>query len=423
MVNLRLIFLFSICLVLIAAVGFIFIRNLIDFPVYYSAGKSLLAGRADLYASDFALGRVMDYRYPPLFLIAFIPLWLLPYSVAAYVWYLLSVIEIVVCVLILRKVAGVGRLSLLVKIVLILALAQYFVMILHYGNAHLFAIFLLFSSLYFFLRGDDVKSALLMALSITIKLTPILLLPYFALKKRWQLLALTSVFFIALNLIPSLYFGVGKNIDLFKEWFDHVVFNQEFHEINGPINLSLKGQLRRYFTDVDYNKRIDGDIRYRAVNLISIRKESADKIWMAAGALAYLFGLYLIWRKSRDDLSEEAGKGTDKTDESNKQTAPHELGLMICLMLLVGPLTSKIYFIALLWPTFFLALESLSPNDRSNNFQRIALIIIAVTNLVLPLLPGSSNQRLLLVLGSDFYVNLLLMMAIAQLLLSKRLRA
>jgi hypothetical protein len=416
----RRILLFLVCAASIAILGFIFIRNLIDFPVYYSAGQSLISGRTDLYASDFALGRVMDYRYPPLFLVIFILLWLLPYKVAAYIWYLLAVVQITLCVLILRRITAKSKIPLSVKIISVFAVAQYFVMILHYSNAHLLIIFLLFGSLYFFLQGDDLKSAILIALSITIKLTPVLLLPYFVLKKKWRLLVLTSIFFLVLNLIPSMYFGFSKNTDLFKEWLNHVVFNQEFHEINGPINLSLKGQLRRYLTDVDYKQRVDGDVRYSSVNFLSISKENADKAWMVIGVLAYLLGLYLIWRKSRDDIKESR---TQPTEKFGQYGTPLELGLMICLMLFVGPLTSKIYFIALLWPVFFLALESFDLNGDVKGFSRIVLIVIVAANLVLPLLPGSSTQRLLLVLGADFYVNLLLMAAVVQILISKQFQA
>src|SRR5260370_4746593 len=79
--------------ILIALIGFIFTRHLIDFPVYYAAGRSLISGRTDLYAPDFARGPTMDYRYPPLFLISLIPLWHLPYGVASYLWYLLGILE------------------------------------------------------------------------------------------------------------------------------------------------------------------------------------------------------------------------------------------------------------------------------------------------------------------------------------------
>ena len=48
----------------------------------------------------------------------------------------------------------------------------------------------------------------------------------------------------------------------------------------------------------------------------------------------------------------------------------------------------------------------------------IILIGLAIVNSVLPLLPGRSLQRLLLVLGVDFYVNLLLLLAVVYVMLA-----
>ena len=75
---------------LLAVLGAVFVRNLTDFSVYYAAGRSLLAGRTDLYAPDFARGAVMDYRYLPIFILTFAPLSSAPYTVAAWVWHLLN---------------------------------------------------------------------------------------------------------------------------------------------------------------------------------------------------------------------------------------------------------------------------------------------------------------------------------------------
>src|SRR5215467_12515033 len=120
--------------VFVALLGFVFIRNLIDFPVYYAAGQSLIKGRTDLYAPDFALGQVMDYRYLPFFLVAFTPLWLITYSVSAYIWYLLSVTEIAGCVIIISRIFPVLRSSKKAWLLIGLSTLQYFVMALHYGN-------------------------------------------------------------------------------------------------------------------------------------------------------------------------------------------------------------------------------------------------------------------------------------------------
>ncbi|MFL6213764.1 MAG: glycosyltransferase family 87 protein [Blastocatellia bacterium] len=388
--------------VLAALAGFAFIRNLIDFPVYYAAGQSLLGGRTDLYAPDFALGRVMDYRYPPFFLLAFFPLWLLPYKVAAYLWYLSNVLEISLCVFFIRSIAPIPKAQRKMWVVVFFLVASYFVIALHYGNAHLLAVALMFAAFYFAFRNKPLLAGLLLALSISIKLTPAFAVPYFALKREWRLLAWTAVLLIVINLTPALYFGFEKNNSLLKEWFGHVVVSQEFHEANGPINLSLKGELRRSFTEVDYAQRVDGDVRYPAINILSLPSSQVDTAWITASALLCLamFGLIAF-------VEQEMG------NNRSGEVFSLEVALLICAMLFVGPLTSKIYFIALLWPVAALAAYAFSRTTRQAMRVRRLLIVLALINSVLPLLPGRSLQRWLLVLGVDFYVNLLLLLAVA----------
>ena len=404
-----------VCSIAIGLLGLLFIRNLIDFPVYYAAGQSLISGRTDLYSSDFALGRVMDYRYPPFFLVALTPLWFLPYPLAACIWYVLSVLEIIGCVLIVVRVFPSFRESWRLWVVVAFGVIQYFVMALHYGNAHLLATFLLFASLYYVLQQKDLPAAALMSLAITIKLTPVLLLPYFALKRRWTLLASLCVFLIAFNLAPSIYFGFRGNSELLRSWYGHVVASQEFHEDNGPINLSLKGQLRRYLSTVDYSERVDGDIQYPAINLASLSRQQVVGVWAVIAAGLFTGVLFLVWRGRGSSQA-----GVQHSDLDRAGFFAHELSLMLCLMLLAGPLTSKIYFIALFWPVACLASFAV---DRKAGEGRVAmrvLVVVAFVNSVLPLLPGRSVQRLLLVLGVDFYLNCLLMAALMFALVSRQ---
>ncbi len=428
----------AVLAIAVALLGLIFIRNLIDFPVYYAAGQSLISGRTDLYASDFAMGRVMDYRYPPFFLLALIPFWLLPYKAAAYVWYSLSLIEIALCVVVLRRLLSQCETKAM-WVVAFFSVAGYFVMILHYGNAHLLAVSLMFVSFYLVIQRKTAAAALTMALAITIKLVPALLLPYFAIKKQWKFLLLTGFFLLAINLAPAAYLGLDQNAGLLKAWYEKVILDQEFHEVNGPINLSLKGQLRRYLSEVDYTQRIDGDTRYPDVNFASLETAQTDAAWMVVIAGAFFSGLALIWWRSRNRYKEiflkmysfasvrDANEETGESDEppnshqtENLSLSPLEIGFMICLMLLAGPLTSKIYFIALLWPVACLSGFAFNNSTRSARFARRALVFISIANFVLPLLPGRSIQRLLLVIGVDFYLNCILLAAIAYVLISDR---
>ena len=391
----------------LALLGLVFTSNLVDFPVYYAAGRSLLSGRTDLYAPDFALGVVMDYRYPPFFLLAILPLCALPYSIAAYVWYLLLAAAAVGCVIVVARAAPISRKPAATLWIVTLAVAQYFVMALHYGNAHLLVVFLFFAAMYFLTAGRSTLAALPLSLGITIKLTPILLLPYLVLKKKWTLMLALCLLLVTLNLIPALYFGVARNNELLKSWYGHVIASQEFHEQNGPINLSLKGQLRRYFSDTDYSGRVDGDLRYPAVNVASFSTEQTDGAWLVAAGLLFLSGLWLVARtRGRMSLND------DQSRRTFDRIASLEISLMICLTLLVGPLTSKIYFVALLWPVACLASFVVRGDGSAVKFGKGVLISMAIANSVLPLLPGRLVQRWLLVVGVDFYLTCLLMIAV-----------
>ena len=379
---------------LIAAMGVVFVRNLTDFAVYYAAGRSLLSGRTDLYAPDFARGVVMDYRYLPFFIFAFAPLSFAPYPVAAWVWHLLNTAAIALAVAsIALMYSGLSYNRTKVWTVAFLVVVPYFAMALDYGNVQLIVTALMFAGLSLALRGRDLPAAALLAVAITVKIVPALMLPYFVVTRRFTLLGLVLIITAALNLLPSIYFGVSGNRDLIARWYDHVIVGQEFHEANGPINLSLKGQLRRTFTDVDYTKRVDGDYRYAAVNVATLSTSTVDRVWMAAAACLLVGGLVLIWASAR-------ASGSTSQEATDIRLTTLQIGLLICVMLFVGPLTSKVYLVALLWPVVAVGVVA-----WDHAAVRRALIGVAILSSALPLLPGRTMQRLLLVAGTDFYVS------------------
>ncbi len=379
--------LIAAAIALLSALGVVFVRNFTDFFVYYTAGRSLLGGRTDLYAPDFARGVVMDYRYLPIFILTFAPLSIAPYPIAAWVWHLLNTAAIAL---------GVASIACLcselpyrrakVWTVAFLIVVPYFAMALDYGNVHLIVTALMFAGLALAVRWRDRPAAALLAAAITVKLIPALLLPYFAITRRFKLLGLTALITVAINLLPSIYFGVGGNRNLISGWFAHVIVGQDFHETNGPINLSLKGQLRRTFTKVDYTQRVDGDYRYAAVNVAALSTSAVDRIWMAISAFMFGGGLVLIWISARSP--------------TDIRVVMLQIGLLICLMLFVGPLTSKVYLVALLWPVVAIGVAA-----WDQDAIRRALIGVAIVSAILPLLPGRTMQRLLLVAGVDFYVS------------------
>lgn len=402
-----------------AALGVVASRRLVDFPVYYAAGQSLISGRTDLYSPMFALSPVMDYRYLPFFLVSLVPLWHLSFRAAAYVWYFTELIEIAVAVWAVRGMlknlnmsgsfeVGSEIRTRTVWLLAFLITCQYFVMVVHYGNAQLVATALMFAAMYLWLRQRNLVAGALLALSITIKLIPILLLPYFILRKQWRVVGTTGVFIILANLAPAAYFGARRNSELIKEWYHHVIENQEFHEINGPINLSLKGQLQRLLTRVPYSERVDGDTSYPQTNIVNTDRESLRIIWLLSDAILVFLALLFLFASG---FAARGSLPSDSPSLDKRLLSPYfrpamELSLMTCLMVLADPLTSKIYFIALLWPAACIAWTAY--NNSGTKGLKAGLVVAAVMNFVLPLLPGRSTQRLLLVLGPDFYLTLFL---------------
>jgi hypothetical protein len=349
----------------------------------------------------------MDYRYPPLFLFLVFPFGFLPYDWAEYLWLWVNLIAVFLAVIAIRRgfettTENPQKLK-LILILSFLICAKFFFPLVKNLNVHLLILCSVFGAFYFLLKQRKLIAAALMALAISIKIVPVLTLPYFALKKQWLFLSATVVFTVIFNLLPAFYFGADLNFRLLNDWYNHVLVNDEFHELNGPINLSLKGQLERYLVGVDYPKRtFDPD--YQNVNLVSLSKNQADNIWKISALLMMIGTLFVIWYSS---------KLRNKTDFLNSKFdsfAYYEFGLMICLSLIIAPRSNKYYFLALFFPLIPF-LHALFRNKSKFNIAAFGIILMLAV--ILPLIPGRSLQRLLTVLGIDFYMALVLWIALA----------
>lgn len=427
---------FIIVVLLVVGTAFFILRHhWADVHVYHTAAHSLFnRGRIDLYSPDFADDAIMDYRYTPVFLFLIFPFSLLPYEEAEFVWLWINILAFFPAVIAIKRgfeitAENPHRLN-LVLFLSFLICAKFFFPLIKNLNVHLLILCMVFGAFYLLLKQKKLIAALLMALAISIKIVPVLTLPYFALKKQWLFLSATVVFTVVFNLLPAFYFGTDLNFKLLNDWHNHVLVNTEFHELNGPINLSLKGQIDRYLVGFDYSKRtFDPD--YQNVNLISLSKNQADAIWKIL-ALAMMIGtLFLIWFSSKlrnkinlsnpnnEKPTESKDTAFSKTSNQFDSFAYYEFGLMICLSLLIAPRSNKYYFLALFFPLIPF-LRSVFRNK--SKFTILAFAVVLILACLLPLVPGRSLQRLLLVLGVDFYMALVLWIALAYILYKESLR-
>ena len=112
------------------------------------------------------------------------------------------------------------------------------------GNIHVLILFLMVLAFFHQESGKTVSPSFFLALAICTKITPSLLLLYFALLKRWKICLFCLGWMVVLVLGPSLFIGWEKNIDLTKKWLDSAIARGD-----EPINHSLRGVLYKYLSE------------------------------------------------------------------------------------------------------------------------------------------------------------------------------
>jgi hypothetical protein len=380
----------AVCLV--AALGFAFyaFHHPMDYRVYFYGARGVFEGTRPVYGLNSGLGWPMHYRYPPLFLLLFTPFAILPLAWGAAVWVLL---KIAVLGLLLKQVferrlrpaatsstdrvlAGGGPLTVSPRSLVVPALfiAPYLVEDFRYGNAQFF-IFALSVAALLLIDKRPVLSGASLALGISVKVWPLFFVPYLAVRRKWREVGYTLAFVGLFALLPAFYFGFSGNLGLLGEWF-----TQEGHtqlsesEIWFP-NQSLRGELMRYLTAIDYSQVPDSN--YAQVNILSLNASLVKLIWLVFSIACYagFLGLANRRRHTPDWLGQ---------------------GLAFCLIAILEPFTQKYAIVILFWPAIILASTEWKPE------RQYLLYLAAVLALVQPLTPGANTQRLLQVLGLDF---------------------
>jgi hypothetical protein len=366
--------------ILIVAIGFAYHDYVhpMDFRVYHYGAQGVFEGTRPVYGQNSGLGWPMHYRYPPLFLLLFAPLTLLPLGWGAAVWVILKIAVLIWLVQAINRASPYDFRPLsdnaIAALPCILFITPYIVEEFRYGNAQFFVFALTAASL-LSARTKPMLAAGLLAIAISVKVWPLFFVPYLAARRDWKVVSYTLLFVFLFTLVPSVYFGVAGNVQLLRQWF-----TQEFHtqlnenEIWFP-NQSLRGVLMRYLTVVDYSQVPDSN--YPQVNLATLNPEIVRTLWMIlAGAIYTGFLIFANSRKGEPGFLD------------------HALGF--CFLVLLQPFTQKYALAVLLWPALIAACF------LKDNRVRILIYSAAVLALVQPLVPGANSQRLLQVLGLDF---------------------
>ena len=376
------------------------VTHYVDFPVYWHASRSLMSGRRDLYSPTFVWGgtdRLMDYRYPPLFLLLFTPLGLLPYTAAGWVWFAMKVGAVALMVLSIHRMVAIElRNNMLFWLAPILIGIPYLLEEFHYGNVHFLIVSLAIFSLYLLEEERKWLSASILALSIAIKVFPIFFLPYFLIRKKFGFVVLTLLFVVVWSLIPAFYFGFAQNTSLLQAWYDHVIRNPEFHATHTVMDQSLKGVLLRYFTRIPYGEIWPGEY-YPNTNVADISAGSLQRLWYIADGLC-LLGIAVLCLRQPD----------------RREGRLLAYGLVACAAVGFVPLTAYYYLVILIFPCAMISAYLMRHYGAKGTRLILGLTVAAVLlSFLPPLLPGSNTQHAVRVSSIYFFSVLTLLISLA----------
>lgn len=284
----------------------------------------------------------MYFPNPPIMPITLYPLMKLSPLEGAMAWYYLKVAMTVICVwLCFRMARNDDRVipSWVQGPVLLLSLRP-ILGDLHHGNNNILIMFLVVTCLYAWRKGHDVLAGLLLALSISYKVTPALFIPYFMYKRSWRVVGSTAFGLgLFILVVPSLIIGPEFNAVCLKTWYHRMLypFLEKGVSSQQEINQSMVGVLSRLLTDAP-----TGSGRYDVhldLNLVSW--PPGFVALLVKGLAIGMVGLLAVFCRTR----------TDRRDDPRLLG---EFSLVVLTMLFVSERSWKHHFVTLLLPYTYL---------------------------------------------------------------------
>jgi hypothetical protein len=205
---------------------------------------------------------------------------------------------------------------------------------LQHGNVNILILFTVMAGLRALQRERDVSAGLWVALATALKITPGLLVVYFAWKRWWRACAAFGIGTVALTLLPGFALGFERLADLLLAYYTamlHPFVADAAVIATEESNQSLGAVLHRYLTDAP---AIEIDSRYVGFNLVSLDLASAEWI-VRATSLALLAALALVCRAP--------GHTRDLRIAS-------EYALVLIAMLVISPRSWKHHYVVMALP-------------------------------------------------------------------------
>lgn len=238
-------------------------RGMNDFNVVHRAGTRILH-KENLY--NFQDGHYL-YKYSPFFALLVAPIGLLPRSVAEFFWLL----GMCVCLFFVIKMAkkmilGDKPPPAYFYLLSLLLASKFLIREITLGQTDFLILLFIFFSLLFTHREKEFLAGIFLALSILIKPTSLIFVPYFLYKKRFKVTVSAITMSLVFLLFPSFVYGFRGNMNLLSGWKTIMSVSSPPLLVN-DMNQSIFAFFYRLFTSAPYKVNIL-NLNYTVVNVL-----------------------------------------------------------------------------------------------------------------------------------------------------------
>ena len=360
----------------------------IDFPVYHRAAQQLLAGNFELYPAEVYEGHPVPsqgFRYLPAVAVLFLPFGWLSLEPAAFVFFALKLAALWWVGATVARRAGSTGWGQRAFVVAFVAAGGYLAEELRFGNAHFFCIALMVLAYDRAESGRVVVPGLALAIAIAMKVTPVALLVYFAMRKRGRLCLATIAFLALLVVLPAAIIGPSANARELRAFTTYAT-----EKLDEGDNYSLRGVLVRYLT------LAPPDVSHVPANVADLPMPTINILWLAGLFALGLAALAAVWRDNSDPVARLL-----------------EFSIVLTGILIASPHTQRRYYVALYVPVAVLL--AVLPRARSTEERRLiltGLAAVAAPATVLPLVFGGRRLALLYEAGSPYFFGALVLFGV-----------
>ncbi|MCX6565237.1 MAG: glycosyltransferase family 87 protein [Candidatus Aminicenantes bacterium] len=231
-------------------------KDMVDFNVNYAAGDRLIHGETLYRTSD----KHYQFKYAPFCAMIYAPLALLSPTAARAIWYVLVLAATAGSLCLTARLLAPadeqgGRSARNAVLLAGLVLAKFFLREIQLGQINTIITFLLLLMVFNIVRDEAKRSSgrgaaagFLWGLATAMKPYALIFLPYFILRRRWNILW-PALLVLGLSLIaPSAYYGFPGNLAVHMEWISTLSRSTSIL-LDSQDNVSLLAMLTKWTHD------------------------------------------------------------------------------------------------------------------------------------------------------------------------------